>query len=208
MLPLLRVPTLVLHRNERFVRIAAGQAMAAMIPGARFVELAGNDHLWWVGDCDGLMREVEQFFAQLRRPQPAITPRVLRVVLCVAVPRTLRERDGQIAVENGGRIAHAEGAESHLITTFFEAPTAALISALALQRLDPCEVSASVHLGEVDLNDAGSADVEPVATARTRLAAARGGDVLASTSLCLLAPAEFEFEALPDCGGRRLAKRH
>lgn len=206
-LPSLRVPTLVMHRNERFVRIGAGRAMAAMIPGARFVELPGNDHLWWVGDYDGLMREVEQFLAHLQQRKPAIEPRVLRIALCIAVPPTLSERAVQIVAENGGRIVHTEVVRTQLITSVFEAPTAALISALALQQLDNREVSAAVHLAEVALSDAGNVGVEPFATARSLLANAGCGDVLASATFCMLAPTEFAFEALPDRDCRRLATR-
>src|SRR5262245_8886633 len=44
-LPLVRTPTLVLHRrDDRAVRIEAGRHLAISIPGARFVELEGGDH--------------------------------------------------------------------------------------------------------------------------------------------------------------------
>lgn len=45
-----RVPTLVLNRTgDRVAPIAWGRYLADHIPGARFVELAGDDHLPWVG---------------------------------------------------------------------------------------------------------------------------------------------------------------
>lgn len=43
--PRIRVPTLVLHsEGDRRVPVAEGRRMAAMIPGARFVTLPGNNH--------------------------------------------------------------------------------------------------------------------------------------------------------------------
>lgn len=50
LLPSLRVPTLVLHRSgDRVSPVAWGRHLADSIPGARFVELPGNDHMPWMG---------------------------------------------------------------------------------------------------------------------------------------------------------------
>ena len=52
-LPAIRVPTLILHRSgDRDSSVEEGRYLAARIPGARFVELHGIDHLPWVGDQD------------------------------------------------------------------------------------------------------------------------------------------------------------
>src|SRR5262249_55465109 len=37
-----------------------GRYLAAHIPHARYVELGGEDHLWWHGDRDALLDEVEE----------------------------------------------------------------------------------------------------------------------------------------------------
>jgi pimeloyl-ACP methyl ester carboxylesterase len=61
-LPAIEVPALVLHRTGDMVApVAGGRAFAELIPGARFVELPGNDHLPMVGDIDALIDEVEEF---------------------------------------------------------------------------------------------------------------------------------------------------
>lgn len=45
-----RVPTLVLHRTgDRVAPVAWGRYLAEHIPGARYVELDGDDHLPWIG---------------------------------------------------------------------------------------------------------------------------------------------------------------
>ncbi len=50
-LPAVRVPTLILHRTgDRAVPVEAGRYLAAHIPEARYVELPGEDHWWWLGD--------------------------------------------------------------------------------------------------------------------------------------------------------------
>ena len=44
LLPLVRVPTLVLHRRDNpLIPVDAGREAAALIPGARFVEASGTD---------------------------------------------------------------------------------------------------------------------------------------------------------------------
>ena len=54
-LPTVRVPTLVLHRaGDQAVEVGQGRYLAEHIPGAQFVELHGDDHLWWVGDSEAL----------------------------------------------------------------------------------------------------------------------------------------------------------
>lgn len=50
LLPKVRVPTLVLHcRGDIIAPIACGEEIAAAIPGARFVPLSGNNHLFRAG---------------------------------------------------------------------------------------------------------------------------------------------------------------
>jgi class 3 adenylate cyclase len=66
-LPAIDVPTLVLHRREDgVVRVAQGRYLAEAIPGARLVELEGDDHLPFAGDQDALLDEVEEFLVGSR----------------------------------------------------------------------------------------------------------------------------------------------
>jgi class 3 adenylate cyclase len=61
-LPTLAVPTLVLHRNEdRYIRVGAGRYLAEHIRGAKYVELPGDDHVFFVGDTDAVLDEIEEF---------------------------------------------------------------------------------------------------------------------------------------------------
>ena len=79
-LPLIQAPTLVLHRSgDRDAKVAEGRFIADRIPGAKFVELEGDDHIPWVGDSDALLDEVEEFLTGVRGPTTA--ERVLATVL-------------------------------------------------------------------------------------------------------------------------------
>jgi class 3 adenylate cyclase len=79
-LPTIRVPTLVLHRvGDRDMHVEEGRYIAAHIPGAAYVELPGEDHLWWAGDIDGVLDEVEEFLTGV--PRGAEPDRVLATIL-------------------------------------------------------------------------------------------------------------------------------
>ena len=79
-LPTIHVPALVLHRRgDRVVSRHAGRELAARIPGARYVELAGIDHVPWAGDAEAVLGEVEEFLTGTRSvPEP---DRVLATVM-------------------------------------------------------------------------------------------------------------------------------
>ena len=67
----IRAPTLVLHRRrDRVAPIGGARAAAAAIPGARLVELDGDDHLPFVGDVDTLLAEVHRFLAGMPEGAP------------------------------------------------------------------------------------------------------------------------------------------
>jgi class 3 adenylate cyclase len=67
LLPFVSVPTLVLHREgNRFIRQGAGRYLAEHIPNAKFVVLPGDDHLFFVGDTDTLVDEIEEFLTGAR----------------------------------------------------------------------------------------------------------------------------------------------
>ncbi len=61
------VPVLVVHRrDDRLVPVRQAKYLAERIPGARYVELSGADHLPTVGDQDALLDEVEEFLVGSR----------------------------------------------------------------------------------------------------------------------------------------------
>jgi DNA-binding SARP family transcriptional activator/pimeloyl-ACP methyl ester carboxylesterase len=71
MLANIRVPALVLHRrDDAAIRVQAGRFLAGRIPGARYVELDGSDHWWWVGDTRTILDEIEDFIGRLRPGSP------------------------------------------------------------------------------------------------------------------------------------------
>jgi len=66
-LPTIHVPTLILHRaGDPFTGIEHGRYLAERIPGAKYVELAGNDHLFFAEDTDQLLAEIQEFLTGAR----------------------------------------------------------------------------------------------------------------------------------------------
>ena len=66
-LPSIRVPTLVIHRaGDLCLKVEEGRYVASKIPGSKYVELPGVDHLPFVGDQDAILDEVEEFLTGVR----------------------------------------------------------------------------------------------------------------------------------------------
>jgi class 3 adenylate cyclase len=77
----IRVPTLVIHRTEDVtINVEGGRYLAHNIPGARYIEVPGKDHLPFVGDnTDEIADAIEEFLTGSR--PPVAVDRVLATVL-------------------------------------------------------------------------------------------------------------------------------
>ena len=195
----IRVPTLVLHRSgDRVIPVGAGRYLAERIPHASFKQLAGDDHLPWIGDTDAVLGEIEEFLTGVRtRPEPN---RVLATVLFTdIVGSTQRAAElGDAAWTDVLNAHHARIREElgrfggrEIRTTgdgffaLFDGPARAIRCALALvNAVRPLglEIRAGLHTGEVEL--AGD-DIEGLAIhIGARIAALAGaGDVLVSRTV-------------------------
>jgi pimeloyl-ACP methyl ester carboxylesterase/class 3 adenylate cyclase len=76
----IRVPTLILHRSEdRMIPVEHAYYLARRIPGAKFVELPGQDHFFFTGDADAYLDQIEEFLTGERHAVES--ERVLATVL-------------------------------------------------------------------------------------------------------------------------------
>ncbi len=168
LLATLVVPTLVLHRRgNRYIRVAAGRYLAEHIPGARYVELPGDDHMFYVGDTDGLFDEVEEFLTGSHQgPEgDVVTAAVLFTDIVASTEQSARlgHRKWSALIDDHDAIVRSalrryRGREIKTIgdgfLATFDATTRALRAAneivAAAGRLG-LEVRAGVHTGEVEL---------------------------------------------------------
>ncbi len=64
-----KVPTLILQRtNDIDVKIEEGKFIAQRIKGSKFVELTGDDHLFWVGNTKQVLEEMSTFMQDVKPP--------------------------------------------------------------------------------------------------------------------------------------------
>ncbi|HEV3351863.1 MAG TPA: adenylate/guanylate cyclase domain-containing protein [Acidimicrobiales bacterium] len=195
-LPTIQVPTLVLHRTgDQFCPIAQGRYYAEHIPGARFVELPGEDHAGWEGDADPGNDEIEEFITGHR---PMYEPdRVLATVLFTDIvgstekARELGDRRWRELLDHHDELARAQldRHQGRLVKTTgdgllatFDGPARAIRCASTLRQILPVPIRAGLHTGEVELrgDDVGGIAVHIGA----RVAAIAGaGEVLVSRTV-------------------------
>ena len=78
------VPVLVLHRaGDPFTGPEHGRYLAERVPGAKFVELSGVDHLFFAEDMDLLLSEIQEFLTGV--PEAREPDRVLATVMFVDI---------------------------------------------------------------------------------------------------------------------------
>jgi class 3 adenylate cyclase len=99
-LPSVRVPTLVVHReHDPTISLEGARWVADHIPGARFVVVPGYDALPYAGDFDPLLDEIQEFLTGVREAPPS--DRVLATVLFTDIVDSTR-----LAAELGDRRWH------------------------------------------------------------------------------------------------------
>jgi DNA-binding SARP family transcriptional activator/class 3 adenylate cyclase/pimeloyl-ACP methyl ester carboxylesterase len=167
-LPLVAVPTLILHcRDNAMIRASHGRYLAANIPGAKYVELPGADDLYWVGDADGMLDEIEEFLTGVR-PGPR-SDRILATVLFTDIVGSTRR-----AAEMGERrwrdlldrhdlavrrqLERFRGQEIKMtgdgVLATFDGPARAVRCGCAIRDAAAqlgLEIRAGVHTGEVEV---------------------------------------------------------
>jgi class 3 adenylate cyclase len=209
-LPTVRVPTLIVHRiGDRNIRIQHARYMAERIPGAKIVDLSGDDHIPWVGDREALLGEVEQFLTGVRH-QP-VPERVLATVLFTdivnATQRAAELGDRQwrdlLARHNSlirGELGRFRGHEidtagdGFFVT--FDGPARAIRCAEAIQNAVKqlgLNVRVGLHTGECEIMDEKVTGIAVYIGARVMNHAAPGEVLVSSTVKDLVAGSGIGF---------------
>jgi pimeloyl-ACP methyl ester carboxylesterase/DNA-binding winged helix-turn-helix (wHTH) protein len=198
-LPSVAVPALVIHRrDDECLRVEEGRYLAEHIPGARFVELPGADHLPFVGDQSEMLAAIERFIAELGDAQPPA--RVLATLLFIRTegdPGGLTALDEAVQREiswfHGRKFAHVSDA---LVATF-DGPARAIRCArsiLTAARKLGVPLAAGLHTGECEATPAGISGTAVEIGALLSEAAAPGEIVVSNTVRDLVAGSGLEFD--------------
>jgi pimeloyl-ACP methyl ester carboxylesterase len=210
-LPTVRVPTVVIQRaDDQVVKAGEGRYLAERIPGARYVELAGADHIPVVGDTESVVREIERFVAALPDAEPE-PDTVLATVLFTDIVdstataaelgdrrwRELLERHHDTVrrelVRYRGREVDTAG-DGFFAT--FDGPARAIRCACAVTQAVGdlgIEVRAGLHTGECELLDDKVAGIAVSIGARVAARAEPGEVLVSNTVKDLVAGSGIQF---------------
>ncbi|MBV7518352.1 alpha/beta fold hydrolase [Ensifer sp. ENS12] len=201
-LPAIRVPTLITQRSgDRWVRPEEGRYLADRIPGSKYVELPGDDHIIWGADSDRLMDEIQGFLVAAVPSAPIES--ALLTVLHVEVQGAMQdpgkvenwqtEALRQLRTAGGQKIELGEAA----LVAMFRQPTQAINCAFDLlnnlHRIG-LDIRAAIHIGECEKR--GDVYSGPVLKLAAGFAARAGpGDIIASRTVRdLTVGANFIFD--------------
>jgi class 3 adenylate cyclase len=212
-LPDIEAPTLVMNvKGDRLIHPVSGRYLADKIPGARFVEFAGEDHLCWIMPN---WREVMDCWVEFvtGAAPAACSERRFATVLFTdivgstaeaarvgdAAWRTTMEGHDRLAWrtvgEHSGKLVKNTG-DGLLVT--FDSPSEAITCTSKLTRELAgigLTIRAGLHAGEIEVREDG--DVTGIAVnlaARVEQAARDGATYVSSTVRELLIGGEHAFE--------------
>jgi class 3 adenylate cyclase len=193
-------PTLVMHvKGDRVLHVALGRVLADLIPGARYVEIPGEDHVCWVMPVWREMNDIMIEFCTGKKPVPIATRRFATVLFTDIVGSTSRSAGvgdtawhevldqhdriaRRVVDDHAGRVVKSTGDG---LLAVFEVPSQGVGCGLELCRelaaID-VPIRAGVHAGEIEVHDDG--DISGIAVnlaARVEQAAADGELWVSST---------------------------
>jgi class 3 adenylate cyclase/pimeloyl-ACP methyl ester carboxylesterase len=210
-LPSIRVPTLVLHReNYKYYPAELGRDLAERIPGAQFALVPGADAVLFSEPNAEIFEHIEQFLTGLRAPIDA--DRALAAILFTDIVGST-ERAAEVGDREWGNLMASHDTlartivdqhQGRLIRTTgdgmlatFDGPGRAIRCARAFTAaLQPLglEVRAGVHTGEIELRGPDIAGIG-VHIGQRVSAVAQPGEVLVSrTVVDLVTGSGIEFD--------------
>ena len=190
----IRAPTLIVHRVDNgWWPIEGARWLADELPNAQLVELPGADNLWWSGDADRVIDEIERFLpgAQVSRPSERELVTIVFTDLVDSTRqasalgdsrwRALLDGHDEVTVaateRHGGTVVKHTG-DGYLLR--FDGPAVAIRAAEELQsdveRLG-LRVRIAIHTGEAEKRGDDLSGVAVHLAARV-LGIAEAGDVL------------------------------
>jgi class 3 adenylate cyclase len=217
-LPSISTATLVLHhRDNAYMPLMFGQYLASHIDGARLVEIDGGDHLYWVGDPESTLGEIEQFVTGARS-EPR-NERVLAAVLFTDIAGSTT-RAAELGDERWREVLdrHNDLVDRQLerfrgrsvkttgdgVLATFDGPARAIACACAIRdgaRQLGLGVRAGIHTGEIEIVGSDVAGLAVHIGQRISSLADEGEVLVSRTVVDLVVGSGIRFE---DRGERQL----
>jgi class 3 adenylate cyclase len=209
-LPTISAPALIIHRTgDLDSNVEEGRWIAGQIPGARFLELPGHDHLPWVGDQDRVLDEIELFLTGGLAPSEP--DRILATILVTDIVGStelaaklgdhawgeLLERHHAIVREQLDRFRGEEidtAGDGFLAT--FDGPGRAIRAAVAIREgllRDDIEVRCGLHTGECERVEGKVAGIAVHMASRVAESAGPGEIRVSDTVRALVSGSGIEF---------------
>ena len=223
-LPAVRVPTLVLHRQgDLQIPVEHGRELAACIPDAKFIEYPGGDHTYATGDVEAVLGDIEEFITGHRESSSLDFERVLATVLFTDIVdstrsattmgdrawRKLLDRHDELALQvvekHRGALIKSTG--DGILATF-DGPARGVRCALALgtaTRQIGLPIRAGLHTGEIEIRgrDIGGVAVHAASRVMTQsqpdevLVSRVVTDLVAGAGLTFAGRGSHELKGLP-----------
>ena len=207
----IQAPALVISRRaDRFIRPEHSRYLASQIPGARLVELQGNDNFIFAGNTAEVLDEIETFLTGVRPTR--VLDRVLATVMFTDIvgstehAERLGDRRWKEALNDYDEVVHREleryrglyiksTGDGTLAT--FDGPARAIEATRAIReavKVLGIEIRAGLHTGEIEVRGDDVAGLAVHIGARVS-GHALGGEVLVSRTVTdLVAGSGINFE--------------
>ena len=209
-LPSIRVPTFIIHRQgDVRVNVEAGRFMARQIPNAKYLELPGSDHLLWTGETERVLDEVEEFLTGSR--SAIDSDRVLATVLFTDIvnstkrAETIGDRAWHDVLDRHNALVRREISRhrGHEVRTMgdgflatFDGPARSIRCALAINEGVEAlglQVRAGLHTGEVEMTDDDLSGIAVHIASRVATMAKPGQVLVSNTVRDLVAGSNIRF---------------
>ena len=209
-LPSIRVPTFIIHRQgDVRVNVEAGRFMAREIPNAKYLELPGSDHLLWTGETERVLDEVEEFLTGSR--SAIESDRVLATVLFTDIvnstkrAETIGDRAWHDVLDRHNALVRRAISRhrGHEVRTMgdgflatFDGPARSIRCALAINEGVEAlglQVRAGLHTGEVEMADDDLSGIAVHIASRVATMAKPGQVLVSNTVRDLVAGSNIRF---------------
>ncbi|WP_081894288.1 alpha/beta fold hydrolase [Muricauda sp. MAR_2010_75] len=196
----IKVPSLILQRtNDVDVKIEEGKFIAERISGAKFVELQGDDHLFWVGNTEEVLKEIRNFILNLKPKgvydQQLFTIAAARIFAEERAKPEQQELIAQFVAQYRGKVIQCDG---RTFFATFEGPSKAVHCYMNLfdtVKSMNAQMSVGIHIKEGAVDEAHFVSAETERFVESILEQAKPNQILITQTVkYLLSGAGLNFK--------------